>query len=249
MEKKNIRLLREDEIECRPGMITEKGLSLLLYTQARAAMNILDETFGPMNWQRTHLTIADNLYCNLQIYDETKKMWISKMDVGTESYTERIKGKSSDSFKRAAVSVGVGRELYTAGHIWIPAFKTKIEKKDGKFITNDKFSVKEIKYGNKREIVGLVIINQDGTVVYCLKKDKPQEENVVNNGPQIQKESKDALSLDSQQIQAMNKELIRTGVALDSVLHRYGVKNLHLMDKDTYQKAMNGLKKTKSKAA
>ena len=65
MEKKNIRLLREDEIECRPGRITEKGLSLLLYMDARAAMSILDETFGPMNWQRTHLTIANNLYCNV----------------------------------------------------------------------------------------------------------------------------------------------------------------------------------------
>ena len=41
-----IRLLRADEIECRIGTINEKGLSLLLYKDARADMKILDETFG-----------------------------------------------------------------------------------------------------------------------------------------------------------------------------------------------------------
>ena len=49
-----IRLLKSDEIECRVGTISEKGLSLLLYKDARADMKILDETFGAMNWQRQH---------------------------------------------------------------------------------------------------------------------------------------------------------------------------------------------------
>ena len=35
-----IRLLRADEIECRIGTINEKGLSLLLYKDARADMKI-----------------------------------------------------------------------------------------------------------------------------------------------------------------------------------------------------------------
>ena len=54
MEKNNIRLLRADEIECRVGMINEKGLSLLLYKDARVDMKILDEVYGPLNWQRSH---------------------------------------------------------------------------------------------------------------------------------------------------------------------------------------------------
>lgn len=58
-----IRLLKSDEIECRVGTISEKGLSLLLYKDARADMKILDETFGAMNWQRQHELIGDNLYC------------------------------------------------------------------------------------------------------------------------------------------------------------------------------------------
>ena len=45
-----IRLLRADEIECRIGTISDKGLSLLLYKDARADMKILDETFGCLGW-------------------------------------------------------------------------------------------------------------------------------------------------------------------------------------------------------
>ena len=51
MEQKKIRLLRPDEIECRIGAISEKGLSLLLFMDARAAQNILDETFTPFGWR------------------------------------------------------------------------------------------------------------------------------------------------------------------------------------------------------
>ena len=40
------RLLNADEIECRVSTVSEKGLSLLLYKDARADMNLLDETVG-----------------------------------------------------------------------------------------------------------------------------------------------------------------------------------------------------------
>ena len=84
-----IRLLRADEIECRIGTISDKGLSLLLYKDARADMKILDETFGCLGWKRTHQSIDGNLYCTVEIWDAEKKEWISKQDVGTVSYTEK----------------------------------------------------------------------------------------------------------------------------------------------------------------
>ena len=96
-----IRLLRADEIECRIGTISDKGLSLLLYKDARADMKILDETFGILGWKRTHQSIDGNLYCTVEIWNAEKKEWISKQDVGTVSYTEKEKGQASDSFKRA----------------------------------------------------------------------------------------------------------------------------------------------------
>ena len=48
------RELRSDEIECRVSTVKESGCSLLLYKDARCDMNILDETVGAMNWERSH---------------------------------------------------------------------------------------------------------------------------------------------------------------------------------------------------
>ena len=125
------RKLRADEVDCRISTISDKGLSLLLYKDARCDMNILDETVGPMNWQRSHS--RDNANCTVSIYDTEKQIWVSKEDTGTESYTEKEKGLASDSFKRACFNWGIGRELYTAPFIWIGADKCKLVNRNGKF--------------------------------------------------------------------------------------------------------------------
>lgn len=240
-----IRLLQQDEIECRVGTINEKGLSLLLYKDARADMKILDESYGAMNWQRHHEMIGGNLYCTVSVWDGEKQQWISKMDVGTESYTEKEKGQASDSFKRACVSLGIGRELYTAPFIWVPASKANIQKRGDKYFTYDKFRIHQIFYNEKREISGLVVLNQDGKTVYtlkCSRTDKAEmSDNIRNNG--------DTSSEISKKIAAINRELERTGVALSTVLQRYGVNSIEEMSESTYRNAMNSLKKTKAKAA
>ena len=241
---KTIRLLTADEIECRVGTISEKGLSLLLYKDARADMKILDEVYGSMNWQRTHLLIGGNLYCCVEIFDEKKQQWISKMDVGTESYTEKEKGQASDSFKRACVSVGIGRELYTAPFIWISAGKCNIQPKDNRYITYDKFRVKEIEYNDNREIVGLVILNQDGKIVYSLTP-SDQQGITADKGKTILK----AAFPTEEQRNLMRKELERTGVALDTVLSRYQISSIEEMTESMMVNAINSLKKTKRKVA
>lgn len=246
MENKIIRLLTADEIECRVGTISEKGLSLLLYKDARADMKILDEVFGPNNWQRTHEVIGGNLYCNVQIYDEQKQQWISKMDVGTESYTEKEKGQASDSFKRACVSVGIGRELYTAPFIWIATGKVNIQPRGDKYITYDKFKVKEITYNDNREITGLIILNQDGKVVYSFNSPKGQR---ARNDAETTTPTQVAIYPSAEQVKQMNKELERTGVALDTVLSRYQISSVEEMTESMYANAMNSLKKTKKKVA
>ena len=90
-------------------------------------MNILDETVGAMDWKREHT--RNNANCIVSIWDKEKQQWISKEDTGTESNTEAEKGLASDSFKRACVNWGIGRELYTAPFIWIPNEKCNIETK------------------------------------------------------------------------------------------------------------------------
>lgn len=124
MQKLEFRALRADEVECRIGTCSEKGVSLLLYKDARCDMRVLDETVGPMNWQRVHT--RDNANCTVMLWDSEKGQWISKEDTGTESNTEAEKGLASDSFKRACTNWGIGRELYTSPFIWVPAGKANI---------------------------------------------------------------------------------------------------------------------------
>ena len=187
------RNLYADEIECRIAQINDKGLVLLLYKDARCDMNILDETVGAMNWSRRHT--RDNANCVVSIYDEEKNEWVTKEDTGTESNTEKEKGLASDSFKRACVNWGIGRELYTAPFIYIFANDTEnkanfnLKKNDkGKWVCNDKFIVEKILYDDKKNITALSIINvtlKKRVYVWQQPKKTENSNNGGNNGNSI----------------------------------------------------------------
>lgn len=181
---KKFRTLSASEIDARVSTVTAKGCSILLYKDARVDMNILDDTVGVMNWQRSHQLIGDRLYCTVSIWDDDKQTWISKQDVGTESYTEKEKGQASDSFKRACFNLGIGRELYTAPFIWIDAKNIKLEQMDnGKYTTKDRFMVADIGYDNAKNINRLVIRKVErkgpGDIVYQMGEPVTQEEKDV----------------------------------------------------------------------
>ena len=184
------RLLKADEINCRVQKLTKTGGAIiLLYKDARVDMNILDETFGAMNWQRQHISIDGNLHCIISVWDDTKKQWVSKQDVGTESFTEATKGEASDSFKRAGFNWGIGRELYTGPFIFVKLNPDEWETDDrGKVATTFKFglSVKEIGYNGANEINRLVLVDKRGEVRYMLGQktvepvfDKPKQKEPV----------------------------------------------------------------------
>ena len=231
MEGQMIRLLKPEEIECRVATINEKGLSLLLFKDARVDQKILDETFTPFGWKRTHQSIDGNLYCTVEIWDQEKKQWIAKQDVGTTSYAEKEKGQASDSFKRACFNVGIGRELYTAPFIWIAAAKITILKKGDRYLTNEHFRVQQIQYNEKREITELTILNSHGQKGYDLKA--PQGTPPEDTGTSKRR--------------ALEKELERTGVPLQKVLERYHVNDINQLTPPMYTHAINSLKKTESK--
>lgn len=156
--------LKASEIECRIGQVKDNGLTLLLYKDARVDMAILDETVGADNWEREHYECKGNLYCRVGIntryaVPDLPDRWVWKSDCGAESNTEAEKGEASDSFKRACVNWGIGRELYTSPFIWIPADKCKIENKK----CYDKFVVEKILIENKR-ITALAIWNTSKNV-------------------------------------------------------------------------------------
>ena len=155
MEK--IRLLRADEIDCRPQTVKAGGCSLLLYKDARCDMAILDETYGSLNWKREHT--RDNHNCIVSVWNSEIQQWVSKEDTGIESYSEAAKGLASDSFKRACVNFGIGRELYTAPFIWIKlsSGETYTDSKGRtQLAIGLKFFVKKIEYKD-RVISGLTI--------------------------------------------------------------------------------------------
>lgn len=163
---KEIRLLKANEIDVRVQTVNPNYISVLLYKDARVDMKILDETFGPMNWQRHHDVINNNLFCTVSIYDEDKKQWISKQDVGIPSFAQAEKGEASDSFKRACINIGIGRELYSAPAIFITPQPGEVTQNKNKYQTKTRFYVKKIEYDNKREISYLVIADGKGNPRY-----------------------------------------------------------------------------------
>lgn len=249
-----IRLLRADEIECRVGAVYKNGVSLLLYKDARVDQNILDETFGIFGWKREHRSINGLLFCTVSIRSEDGE-WINKEDVGTPSYAESEKGAASDSFKRACFNIGIGRELYTAPFIWVPADKVRIEEKDGKLRVKDNFYVASIAYREEgRLIAALSIKNQRGEEVYSIgtpagggsavgeKTESTKKAETASRGRKRKSLSKARLS-------ELSKEMSRTGVSEWDILQRYNIPSLSAMDEEIYQRAMEALRKTKDKVA
>ena len=228
-----IRSLHADEIECRVGSIGEKGISLLLYKNARVDQAILDEVFGIYGWQRSHMMIGSAMYCTVSIWDQEKQTWIAKQDVGTTGEFEKEKSAASDSFKRACVNIGIGRELYTAPFIFIPIHKVQTREKDRKKVVNDNFTVKSITISEEKVITKLVIVNQRSEEVYRWGNLNAAEK---NNG--------DA----NEEWQELYRELERTKVPEEQILKRYGVKSLCELDEVSRKRALNGLKRTKSAA-
>lgn len=166
----DFRPLRADEIDVRVGKVGEKGVTMLLYKNARVDMTILDETVGSLNWQREHL--RDNANCIVSIWNDNLKQWIRKEDTGTESFTEAEKGLASDSFKRACTNWGIGRELYESPFIFLPC-ATK-ENPIGKgYVMKNKYEfsgirVAEIEYAelDKKRIVSKLVLDINGKEVF-----------------------------------------------------------------------------------
>ena len=181
--------LTADDIECRAQSVKPTGLVLLLYKNARVDMNILDETVGAENWQREHYECKGNLFCRVGINinyanDNLGDKWIYKSDCGTESNTEPQKGEASDAFKRACFNWGIGRELYSAPFIWIPAERCNIKQSGNKYICNDKFRVEKITYDDDGNIDGLSIMNDTAKVRAFVQtpKNNKKKEGTKNNG-------------------------------------------------------------------
>lgn len=173
-----MRKLNPEEIEVKIKQVLKSdkwsGVVALLYKTARTDMDLLDEEYGPMNWQCEYESIKDNLYCKIGVLNEKTGNWVWKQDCGIESKEDnegnQKKGEASDAFKRAGFKWGIGRELYTSPKIM---FQADVIEKDGRKYLADKgakYSVQTIQYDDKGDIASLVIVDKNGGVVFTWKK-------------------------------------------------------------------------------
>ncbi|MCM1224287.1 MAG: hypothetical protein NC548_58525, partial [Lachnospiraceae bacterium] len=245
--------------------------SLLLYKDARVDQRILDETFGSFGWKRSHQSIDGNLYCTVEIRDGATGEWIAKQDVGTTGQAEKEKSQASDSFKRACFNWGIGRELYSAPFIWIPATEAEVyrrNEKEERYYCNEHFSVSSITYNDAREIDTLTITDGRGRTVFAWKRKPCGQAGQAESGAQEaagktksgshektagrtksgrqEKAAGKTEKLTKKQMDTLEAELQRTGVDMDAVKERYHVKKPEQMTDALYERVMNALAKTKS---
>lgn len=229
----NFRKLTANDVEARVQSCDENGFVLLLYKNARCDMNILDETVGAENWQRDHFECKGNLFCKVGIKHNNE--WVWKADCGTESNTEKEKGESSDSFKRACFNWGIGRELYTAPKTKIKGC-TKQIKRNGKDVWVPEFyafDVVEMEVSDEmpRRITALTINGKTMVggyheiEVFSWKDNKAPKE-----------DKPDKLHIDALITQAKSK-----GVTVEQICKKYKVKDISELNYTQYSQCAVGL--------
>ena len=114
-------------VKWRPGTKTKDGAKALAlaYVDARDVMERLDAALGPQGWSDRYKVVDEAngvVECTLAVqYPDLRA--VSKSDVGYPNGgmddDEPFKGAYSDAFKRAAVKLGIGRDLYDTPKFWI----------------------------------------------------------------------------------------------------------------------------------
>ena len=246
--KLEFRLLNADEIDCRIASCNQYGVQLLLYKDARCDQNILDETVGPMNWQRHHT--RDNANCIVSIWDGDKDQWIDKEDTGKESYTEAEKGLASDSFKRACVNWGIGRELYTAPNMFVNANDLKTLKADAnnKWTCRDYFHVADIQYKGKKIVYVKIVNDKSGVPIIFGQNPNPTQPPAAPKkespkAPAKQDVEKELIG--ETKVNSLVKKAETDGVPMERVLRLYKLSDLSMMTEKQYKNCVDNWEKIK----
>lgn len=115
------------EIKFKPQAKSKDGTKALAcaYVDVRVVMDRLDNVFGIGGWKTSYRSApAKAVICTLSV--KVGSEWITHEDVGspneqaTGSESDKLKTAFSDSLKRAAVHLGIGRYLYRFAPQWVP---------------------------------------------------------------------------------------------------------------------------------
>ncbi|MHB1422110.1 MAG: Rad52/Rad22 family DNA repair protein [Gemmataceae bacterium] len=111
-----------DAVHWKPLAVKGNRALAAAYLDARAVMQRLDSVFGVGGWRDSYqLVNGGSVVCTLSVKVDGE--WIDKTDVGSPSEQpddgDRLKAAFSDSLKRAACKLGVGRYLYKLPRQWV----------------------------------------------------------------------------------------------------------------------------------
>lgn len=240
-----IRALKAEEIECKVAQVTEKGVQLLLYKDARCDKRILDEVFGIFGWSDCYSEIKGELFCSIQLKDPETELWVQKQDCGVESaFGDKEKGRASDAFKRACFNVGIGRELYTKIFIWINAetIPSGQKTKTGKDIYKLKnqfqsWYVSYIETDNEKEKITYIEIADGQTNKVAFKwgkKGQVKSENKPNNA--TNKKEEEPKIVVKEQLDELMKEANGRGDVVVKIAQDFGYDNPRKIKVEDFEK-------------
>jgi hypothetical protein len=112
----------------------------LVYVQARAIQERLDNVFGWDNWTEEYREVSGNIICRLGVY--SNDIWVYKENGSGQTDIESFKGGISVAFKRVASSgYGIGRYLYKVEAKFVECSIEKLTGYTEKARTKDKKTI------------------------------------------------------------------------------------------------------------
>ena len=234
--KHNFRLLKAEEIEVRVGQVMKNKATLLLYKDARCDMAILDELYDG-RWQREHKELKGNLYAGVGVWDGEILQWIWKWDCGVESNTEKEKGEASDSFKRACVNLGIGRELYSAPLIMVDA-ETEPDGQRQRLKNKYQFAgckVQSISYGDDRKINSLVITDRNGNTIYSFGKKPAAKKSTSKEKPAEETKGDPTRKISTKEAEELKSLAENAGSKLLDICNAYKVRAIEELNNAQYE--------------
>lgn len=154
MNEIKFRQLTPEDIEVRPATVKDGKATLLCYIDSRSVVELMDEAFGAMNWNFELVQVGDQMVGKMGVWDDEKKIWVIKSDVGSESNIEASKGLVSNIYKRCISRWGL-QDLYTVPRIIIDD--------DG---YGNHLKVSRVEWNNKRECTHITLVNKFGKVIF-----------------------------------------------------------------------------------
>lgn len=149
---KKIRKLTAEDCELRLAQKFSNGRArYLVYMTSRTAQTLLDDTFGPQNWNVTYKDVCGIVFCHLEVFDEETGKTIIREDCGSEKSVEKEKSMVSDALKRCVSRLGE-IDLYSSPEIILQE--------------DYGYTVSKLDVNDDHKITHMEIVNKNGETVF-----------------------------------------------------------------------------------